>query len=238
MNFKDFIIDSIKHTFKEKITFIVFGLLLVALAFLPNVLEIAMEPLKLLESSPIVLIGLLISFILFVIQGGYLSKVLEDIVNGSDDIPKFEDITLYLKEGVKDLALGLYYSIPIFLITFIPESLGELYLVIILILLILAYFFMLMIIVAIPITVVDSYKKAFNIVYVFKKSREIGFKRIHYALILAAIILTIVMSIIVTNNDPITTIIMVAIGFFLYPILAIMEARYIALLGREIKNKE
>ena len=241
MGFKDFIIDSIKYSFQNKMTFLVFGLLLVALAFLPDFMEIIFEPLKLLESSPVVLIGLLISFILLMIQGGYLSKVLEDLLEGSDVIPKFQfnDIILHIKEGIKDIILCLYYTIPIFLLLLLPETIGEdLYLILMFIILFLFYLFCLLLFVAIPYTVIDSYKKTFNIIYIFKKARQIGFKRLNVAFILALIIVAIISSIVMTNTDPITTAIMVVIGFFLYPMLAIMEVRYIALIGREAKNKK
>ena len=244
MGFKNFIIDSIKYSIKEKTTFLVFGLLLVALTFLPDVMDVLAEPLMLLKSSPVFLISSLISLILFAVQGGYLSKVLEDLIDGNDDIPKFQfnDIILHIKEGVKDLVLGLYYCIPLFLLLLtasLENILGEDFILIIFVIsMILLYLFMLIVQTAVLYTVIDSYKKAFNIIYIFKKSREIGFKRLHVVLILSILILAIVSSIVMTNTDPITTAIMVAIGFFLYPILAIMDVRYLALIGRELKNKK
>jgi hypothetical protein len=198
------------------------------------------SPLDLIKGSPIFLISFLISLILFIIQVGYISNVLNEIVTGNDDIPEFKDIILYLKEGIKDLVLGLYYSIPILIIALIPVNFGgeDLYYIIIFILLILTYLFILIIHTAILYSVIDSYKKAFNIIYIFKKSREIGFKRLHFVLILSIIIFTIVSSIILSNNDITTTIILVAIGFFVSPVLAIINARYLALIGREIMDKK
>ena len=240
MSFKDFIIDSVKYAVQEKTTFLVFGLLLVALAFLP-VSEI-MDPSAFLNKSPLDLILFipvaLITLILLMIQGGYLSKILMDLVNDIDVIPKFENISFLIKEGVKDLVLGIFYMIPILIFMVIPQSWGDLYLILGLILFILTYLFLLIFQTALLYTVIEDYKKAFNVIYIFKKSKEIGFKRLHLVLILSIIITAIVGSIMFTNKDPVTTAILVIIGFILYPILAIMDARYLGLIGREILDKK
>ena len=236
MSFKDFIVDTIKYTFQEKTTFLIFGLLLVVLAFLPVEELMSFEISYYISNIPI----LLVTFILVAIQGGYLSKIFEDFVKGSDTMPspKFSELTLYLKEGVKDLILGMFYSIPFLSIMIIPEALGDLFLILMLIVVILAYVALLIIQTAILYTVIDDYKKAFNVIYIFKKSKEIGFKRLHLVLILSILILVVVSSITLTNNDPIMTIILIAVGFILYPILAIMDVRYLGLIGREIINKK
>ena len=233
MSFKDFIIDSVKYSFQKKTTFLIFGLLLVVLAFLPVTELMSFEVSFIIKNIPLVLI----TAILLLIQGGYLSKMLEDFVNGSDVIPapKFSELGLYLKEGVKDIVLGLFYSIPLLLLL-VPKIEKNSY--VMLIVFILAYFAFLIVQTAILYTVIGNYKQAFNIIYIIKKSKEIGFKRLHLVLLLSILIFTVMSTVIVTHSDPIMTAIFVIIGFFLYPILAIMDLRYLGLIGREIQNKK
>ena len=240
MSFKDFTIDSIKYSFQEKTIFLIFGLLLVVLAFLPVAEIMSFEVSFIVKNIPLVLI----TAILLLIQGGYLSKMLEDFVNGSDIIPtpKFSELTLYLKEGAKDIVLGVFYMLPIFIVVYIPKSIqsmfGDLYYVVFFLGVILQYFFLLIIQTAILYTVLEDYKTAYNIFYIAKKSIKIGFKRLHLVLILSILIFVVMSSVIVTHSNPIMTAIVVIIGFFLYPILAIMDLRYLGLIGREIKNKK
>jgi len=239
MSFKDFIIDSIKYSLQNKTNFLIFGLLLIVLAFLPeDVTDI--DPSNLMISLPMSLI----TFFLIMIQAGYLTEVLMEIGKGSDIIPKFRDIRFYIIEGIKDWILGIYYVIIPFSIIGIlevltKEVLGDtLYVILALLMFVSLYLFLLMLPTAILYTVIDNYKKAFNLVYIFKRSREIGFKRLNFVLLVSVLIFAIISSIRVTNNDPVMSAIFVIVGFILYPILTIMDLRYLALIGREIMNKK
>ena len=243
MGFKDFIIDSIKYSVQEKTTFLVFGLLLIALAFLPVNDVMSMDPSIFMNMGPSNLIIFLpialVTLILLAIQAGYLSKVLMDLVNDINVIPKFRDISFYIKEGIKDIVLGIYYMIiPIAIIMLVPESLGDLWLITMLIAMVLLYLLLLMVQTAVLYSIIENYKKTFNMIYIFKKSKEIGFKRLNFVLILSLIIAVIISFVVVTNKDPIMTIIFIIIGFILYPILAIMDARYLGLIGKEILDKK
>jgi len=239
MGFKGFVIDSIKYTIQNKMNFLVFGLLLIVIAFVPgDFSDINFS--NLIISLPLTIIG----FFLLIIQGGYLTKVLIDFVKGSDTIPPFKDIFFYIKEGIKDLVLGMYYIlIPLIILmifTEIPEKvLGDfLYIVLALLLIVSGYLVLLMVQTAVLYSVIEGYKKAFNMIYIFKKSREIGFKRLNLVLILSILIFGVVSSIVVANNDIVMSIIFVIIGFILYPTLAIMDVRYLGLIGRDIVNKK
>ena len=239
MSFKDFIVDSIKYSIQKKTTFLVFGLLLVVLAFLPTSDLTGQNHSNLIIS---ILISL-ITFILLMIQQGYLLKILIDSVEGSDIIPKFHDILFYIKQGIKELILSVYYLIIPFIIltisTEIPEAiLGDFLIVLFILFVISLYLALLMFQTAILYGFTVDFKKAFNIKYIFKKSKEIGFKRLNFVLILSIIVFAIIDSIAVTNSNPIMSIILIIIGFILYPILAIVDIRYLALIGRDVMNRK
>jgi len=109
MDLKDIIIDALKYPFSDVKMILLLGFVLL-LADLVNEIHVT-DKLSVIIKLTLTLIAL----VMFVLESGYLFKVIEETARGSHSLPKFNELKSICIHGVKEIIVTLLYlSLPLF----------------------------------------------------------------------------------------------------------------------------
>ena len=90
MNFKKITIDSLRYPFTSSKLFILFLLNLGYFLIIPGI-----------------------------IAGGYVIRIIESTLEGSEELPEFTDLKKLLIDGLKYIVVGFIYGIPFFIVNYV-----------------------------------------------------------------------------------------------------------------------
>lgn len=208
MNMKDIIINSVKYSSSNWIKVVLLGLV-IFIADLSNELSILGGIADEVRYTIIV-----IGFILGIYQIGFLFRIIEETTHGSNDMPKFDKLWDTFLHGIKEVLITvIYFIIPFILIitgVFLVDDLigskpQEIDFIIIISGVFLASLTYL-IYQATMLNMADHHgtiKSAFDFKKIFKKARDIGFKRLGFIYLITVVFAATVE---ITVSDAVTVI--------------------------------
>jgi hypothetical protein len=212
LNLKEIIIDSLKYSASDLKMLVLLGIVLL-LADTADGLNYTG-----LFANEIKIVLLVIVIILAIFEAGYVFRILVETIQGSNKLPKFNNLKLMFFSGVKEiLILILYFSIPIvffglfylnFLISMdfnILPVVSDIFIIIILSLTSLIYIFF-------PAVLLHrahyngKFRSSFEFIKIYHKIRSVGFHRlvvVYLGLFIIVSIVKIVLISTVSYNIPI-----------------------------------
>lgn len=238
MSIKELFLDASKFAASDWTKFILLGIIFVDIDLLDQTTEMLMP-------DSLNYIFLVAFFILVFIEAGYLFRIIESSVDGSDKLPPFSNLLQLFAHGVKDsLVVGSYMLIPAVLFV-ISAGLTLIYLgndisvkfPLELFLLSLVTGIMFFIILQAAILNMahnkGKLKSAFDYKGIFRKIKNVGLKKFLVVCFLTALIFVILKPFIVDEirgyMDPIGSTIMEII---IAPYLAILTSRFLGTMDR------
>ncbi len=238
MSIKELFLDASKFAASDWTKFILLGIIFVDIDLLDQTTEILMPD----YWNYIFLVAF---FILVFIEAGYLFRIIESSVDGSDKLPLFSNLLQLFAHGLKDsLVVGTYMLIPAVLFV-ISAGLALIYLgnnisvkfplELFLLSLVIGIIFFIILQAAILNMAHNKgkLKSAFDYKGIFKKIKNVGLKKFLIVCFLAAIIFVILKPFIVDElkgyMDPVGSTIMEII---IAPYLAILTSRFLGTMDR------
>ncbi len=244
MNLKDMVIDSLKYSSSNWVKVILLGLV-IFIADLSDALS-ALGGLADEVRFLIIAVGL----ILGVYQIGFLFRIIEETTHWSNTMPKFDKFRDTFIHGIKEgLITIIYFIIPFILIIIGVFSIADLtgpktdevYLIILISALFLASLTYLVYQAAV-LNMADHHgtvKSAFDFKEIFKKVRNIGFKKLVFIYILTVVLLATVET---TVSDAVTAnpldLWSIISAFLIAPFIIIFIARILGLINRTLETEK
>jgi hypothetical protein len=209
---KDIIIDSLKYSASDLKVLVLLGFVLLLADTAENLTYVGLFN----EEIKFVLLGIVI--FLTILEAGYVFRIILETVQGSNKLPKFENLKLMFVQGVIEFVLLIiYFSIPLlffgaFYLNFLMSIdfntlplLSDVFIIIILGFTVLIY-------VLFPAVLLHradsngSFKSSFDFIMIYHKIRSIGLRRlvvVYLGLFIIASIVKIVLTSTVAHNLPI-----------------------------------
>lgn len=238
MDWKDIIEDALGYPFSDFKLVILLGLVYV-LADLTN-----QVPGNDLNSAVIMLILVFVILLLSIVEAGYIFKVVEDTVHGSDTLPKLSNLKRIFLHGIKEIIVTtIYLLIPMFLLIisylFVNTSnsnymyiyLGYAVLIVVTII-ILLFGFILQVVILNMAHHQGSVRSGFRLQEIRRRMGQIGYKNLLFSYILVSITFG---SLILFLSDMIKSIPLIGtlvLLLFIEPYLLIFTSRVLGLVDR------
>lgn len=238
MGIKELFLDASKFAASDWTKFILLGIIFVDIDLLDQTTEMLMP-----DSLNYIL--LLAFFILVFIEAGYLFRIIESSVDGSDKLPPFTNLIQLFTHGLKDsLVVGIYMFIPVVLfvistglavISLENDTSIKFSLEILLLSLVVGTIFFIILQAAILNMAHNEgkFKSAFDYMSIFRKIKNVGLKKFLVVCFLTAIIFVILKPFIVDElrgyMEPVGSTILEMI---IAPYLAILTSRFLGTMDR------
>ena len=212
ISLKDIIIDSLKYSASDLKMLVVLGFVLLLADTAENLTYTG------LFGDEIKLVLLFILIVMAIFEAGYVFRIILETIQGSNKLPKFENLKLMFVQGVTEFVLLIiYFSIPIvffgvfyfnFLISMDFNTLpvvNDIFIIIILGITVLIY-------ILFPAVLLHrahhggSFRSSFDFIKIYHKIRHVGLRRlvvVYLGLFIIVSIVKIVLTSTIAHNLPI-----------------------------------
>lgn len=240
MLIKELFLDASKFAASDWKKFIFLGLIFVAIDLLDHQTADTIMP------DYIWYLLLILIFFLFFISTGYLFRIIETSIDGSDKLPPFNNLLQLFKHGVKDSAIVFVYMFIPLSILVISTGLIFLYfgdnvsltlpLEIIIISIMLAIFLFILLEGAVLNMAHNNgkFRAAFDFKSIVRKIRDVGLKKFLIVCFLTSLIFLVVEPFILEDiRGSMDSVGGTIVEIILAPYLAILTSRFLGIMGRQ-----
>ncbi len=239
INLKEIIIDSLKYSVSDLKIIVILGIVLLLADTADRLTNIG------IFANEIKITLLFIVLIVAIFEAGYVFRIIVDTIQGSNKLPKFNNLKSMFFQGISELVLlFIYFSIPIvffgiFYFNFLMSMnfdtlpiLADIYLIIILSLTVLIYVFF-------PAVLLHrahhegSFRSSFEFIKIYHKIKSIGLKRlvvVYLGLFIIVSIVKIVLTSTFADNVPLVGEIIP--DLIIAPYLLIFTTRVLGLIDK------
>lgn len=239
INLKEIIIDSLKYSVSDLKIIVILGIVLLLADTADRLTNIG------IFANEIKITLLFIVLIVAIFEAGYVFRIIVDTIQGSNKLPKFNNLKSMFFQGISELVLlFIYFSIPIvffgifyfnFLMSMNFDTLpifADIYLIIILSLTVLIYVFF-------PAVLLHrahhegSFRSSFEFIKIYHKIKSIGLKRlvvVYLGLFIIVSIVKIVLTSTFADNVPLVGEIIP--DLIIAPYLLIFTTRVLGLIDK------
>jgi hypothetical protein len=240
MLIKELFLDASKFAASDWKKFIFLGLIFVAIDLLDHQTADTIMP------DYIWYLLLILIFFLFFISTGYLFRIIETSIDGSDKLPPFNNLLQLFKHGVKDSAIVFVYMFIPLSILVISTGLIFLYfgdnvsltlpLEIIIISIMLAIFLFILLEGAVLNMAHNNgkFRAAFDFKSIVRKIRYVGLKKFLIVCFLTSLIFLVVEPFILEDiRGSMDSVGGTIVEIIIAPYLAILTSRFLGIMGRQ-----